>query len=53
MEPVTWKDSTSSTALRDPAAGVRKIACEGDFNVDKSVSVGPHSRSISGVLENG
>jgi surfeit locus 1 family protein len=54
MEPVAWNEATSSAALRDPdALEFRKIVCEGDFDEEKSVFVGPRSRSISGVTENG
>jgi len=54
MEPVVWNEAASSAALRDPAAlEFRKIVCEGDFDEEKSVFVGPRSRSISGVTENG
>ncbi|CAL4938110.1 unnamed protein product [Urochloa decumbens] len=50
MEPVAWNEA----ALRDPdALEFRKIVCEGDFDEEKSVFVGPRSRSISGVTENG
>ncbi|VAI08713.1 unnamed protein product [Triticum turgidum subsp. durum] len=38
----------------DPAVlEFRKIVCEGDFDTEKSVFLGPRSRSISGVTENG
>lgn len=54
MDPVAWNEVASSAALRDPAAlEFRKIVCEGDFDEEKSVFVGPRSRSISGVTENG
>ncbi|KAL6648630.1 hypothetical protein ACP70R_012854 [Stipagrostis hirtigluma subsp. patula] len=54
MEPVAWNETASSAALRDPAElEFRKIVCEGDFDEEKSVFVGPRSRSISGVTENG
>lgn len=54
MEPVAWNETASSAALRDPAAlEFRKIVCEGDFDEERSVFVGPRSRSISGVTENG
>jgi hypothetical protein len=32
---------------------LRKIVCEGDFDEGRSVFIGPRSRSISGVTENG
>ncbi|KAL6645637.1 hypothetical protein ACP70R_017245 [Stipagrostis hirtigluma subsp. patula] len=54
MEPVAWNETASSAVLRDPAElEFRKIVCEGDFDEEKSVFVGPRSRSISGVTENG
>ncbi|XP_010229023.1 surfeit locus protein 1 [Brachypodium distachyon] len=54
MEPVAWNETVSSAALRDPSVlEFRKIVCEGDFDVEKSVFIGPRSRSISGVTENG
>ncbi|OEL26406.1 Surfeit locus protein 1 [Dichanthelium oligosanthes] len=54
MEPVAWNEAASSAALRDPdALEFRKIVCEGDFDEEKSVFVGPRSRIISGVTENG
>uniref|UniRef100_A0A3B6HNR1 SURF1-like protein n=1 Tax=Triticum aestivum TaxID=4565 RepID=A0A3B6HNR1_WHEAT len=54
MEPVAWNETVSSAVSRDPAVlEFRKIVCEGDFDTEKSVFVGPRSRSISGVTENG
>ncbi|KAL6867657.1 hypothetical protein ACP4OV_015681 [Aristida adscensionis] len=54
MEPVAWNGVASSAALSDPGElEFRKIVCEGDFDEEKSVFVGPRSRSISGVTENG
>lgn len=54
MEPVAWNESALSSVLRDPSAlEFRKIVCEGDFDKEKSVFIGPRSRSISGVTENG
>lgn len=54
MEPVAWNETVSSAASRDPAGlEFRKIVCEGDFDEEKSVFIGPRSRSISGVTENG
>ncbi|CAM0871695.1 unnamed protein product [Alopecurus aequalis] len=54
MEPVAWNETVSSAALRDPAElEFRKIVCEGDFDEEKSVFIGPRSRSISGLPENG
>lgn len=31
----------------------RKVTCEGHFDESKNIYVGPRSRSISGVTENG
>ncbi|GJN08754.1 hypothetical protein PR202_ga26708 [Eleusine coracana subsp. coracana] len=54
MEPVAWNDTASSAATRGPTElEFRKIVCEGDFDEERSVFVGPRSRSISGVTENG
>lgn len=54
MEPVAWNETVSAAALRDPSElEFRKIVCEGDFDEEKSVFIGPRSRSISGVTENG
>ncbi|EMS66736.1 hypothetical protein TRIUR3_07904 [Triticum urartu] len=54
MEPVAWNETVSSAVSRDPAVlEFRKIVCEGDFDTEKSVFLGPRSRSISGVTENG
>ncbi|VAI08716.1 unnamed protein product [Triticum turgidum subsp. durum] len=54
MEPVAWNETVSSAVSSDPAVlEFRKIVCEGDFDTEKSVFLGPRSRSISGVTENG
>ncbi|KAK3148081.1 hypothetical protein QOZ80_3BG0290380 [Eleusine coracana subsp. coracana] len=54
MEPVAWNETASSAATRGPTElEFRKIVCEGDFDEERSVFVGPRSRSISGVTENG
>jgi surfeit locus 1 family protein len=54
MEPVTWNEMASSAARLDlTELEFRKIVCEGNFDEEKSVFVGPRSRSISGVTENG
>uniref|UniRef100_A0A0D9VQU3 SURF1-like protein n=1 Tax=Leersia perrieri TaxID=77586 RepID=A0A0D9VQU3_9ORYZ len=56
MEPIAWNQMAPSDLGLDgdPAAlEFRKIVCEGDFDEGKSVFVGPRSRSISGVTENG
>ncbi|KAJ1686950.1 hypothetical protein LUZ63_018340 [Rhynchospora breviuscula] len=51
MEPLTCilsNNTASSESLE-----FRRIVCEGDFDEKNSVFVGPRSRSISGVTENG
>jgi hypothetical protein len=54
MDPVAWNETASSAATRDPTElEFRKIVCEGDFDEGRSVFIGPRSRSISGVTENG
>jgi surfeit locus 1 family protein len=54
MEPVAWNEMTSSAATRDPTElEYRKIVCEGDLDKGRSAFVGPRSRSISGVTEDG
>ncbi|KAG8096104.1 hypothetical protein GUJ93_ZPchr0013g36708 [Zizania palustris] len=56
MEPISWNQMVPSTVSpgSDLAAlEFRKITCDGDFDEGKSVFIGPRSRSISGVTENG
>uniref|UniRef100_A0A0E0JGP9 SURF1-like protein n=1 Tax=Oryza punctata TaxID=4537 RepID=A0A0E0JGP9_ORYPU len=56
MEPIAWNQMAPSDlgVGGDPAAlEFRRIVCEGDFDEEKSVFVGPRSRSISGVTDNG
>ncbi|KAJ3702868.1 hypothetical protein LUZ61_006573 [Rhynchospora tenuis] len=50
MEPVTC---TRNNMASSESLEFRRIVCEGDFDEKKSVFVGPRSRSISGVTENG
>lgn len=52
MEPIMWNELASSKVDLD-SLEFRKVLCEGDFDEGKSVYVGPRSRSISGVTENG
>ncbi|KAJ8497785.1 hypothetical protein OPV22_008337 [Ensete ventricosum] len=52
MEPLKWNKLSSSDHDFD-SLEFRKVFCEGDFDESKSVYVGPRSRSISGVIENG
>lgn len=52
MEPLKCNDAThSSEDLKN--LEFRKVLCRGVFDEEKSVYVGPRSRSISGVTENG
>lgn len=52
MEPLMWNElSTSDLDLN--SLEFRRIICEGDFDESKSIYVGPRSRTISGVIENG
>lgn len=52
MEPLEWNELSSSNYNWNTLE-FRKIICEGDFDESKSVYIGPRSRSISGVTENG
>ncbi|URE41830.1 hypothetical protein MUK42_20133 [Musa troglodytarum] len=52
MEPLKWNELSSSDHDFN-SLEFRKVICEGDFDESKSVYVGPRSRSISGVTENG
>lgn len=52
MEPVKWTKVSSSSEKLD-SLEFRKILCKGVFDEKKSIYVGPRSRSISGVTENG
>ncbi|CAL9063697.1 unnamed protein product [Musa banksii] len=52
MEPLKWNELSSSDHDFD-SLEFRKVICEGDFDESKSVYIGPRSRSISGVTENG
>ncbi|KAJ6802000.1 surfeit locus protein 1-like [Iris pallida] len=52
MEPIKWNEAPSSYNNLD-SLEFRKIIFEGDFDEGKSIYVGPRSRSISGVTENG
>ncbi|KAJ4796304.1 SURF1-like protein [Rhynchospora pubera] len=51
MEPLTCISSNNTASSE--SLEFRRIVCEGDFDEKKSVFVGPRSRSISGVTENG
>lgn len=52
MEPLKWNELSSSDHDFD-SLEFRTVICEGDFDESKSVYIGPRSRSISGVTENG
>ncbi|KAM0000359.1 hypothetical protein Hdeb2414_s0432g00892361 [Helianthus debilis subsp. tardiflorus] len=52
MEPIDCKHITPSSENLD-SLEFRRIICKGVFDESKSVFVGPRSRSISGVTENG
>lgn len=52
MEPLKFSSASSSTEELD-SLEFRKVTCKGYFDDTKSIYVGPRSRSISGVTENG
>jgi len=52
MEPLKFNSTYSSNEELD-SLEFRKVACKGYFDDRKSIYVGPRSRSISGVTENG
>ncbi|MQM03761.1 hypothetical protein Taro_036550 [Colocasia esculenta] len=52
MEPIMWRNVTSLDEDLD-SLEFRKVECEGVFDESKAIYVGPRSRSISGVTENG
>lgn len=52
MEPVKWIEVSPSSKKMD-SLEFRRIICKGVFDEDRSIYVGPRSRSISGVTENG
>nr|ACU18859.1 unknown [Glycine max] len=52
MEPLKFSSAYSSDEELD-SLEFRKVVCKGYFDDKKSVYVGPRSRSISGVTENG
>ncbi|KAJ4841195.1 Surfeit locus protein 1 [Turnera subulata] len=52
MEPMKLTNVSPSSEQLD-ALEFRKVACKGVFDEKRSVYVGPRSRSISGVTENG
>lgn len=52
MEPIAWSNVTSIDEDLE-SLEFRKVECEGVFDGSQSIYVGPRSRSISGVTENG
>lgn len=52
MEPLKMNNLFQSSKELD-SLEFRKLLCKGVFDEEKSVYVGPRSRSISGVTENG
>ncbi|XP_020105028.1 surfeit locus protein 1 [Ananas comosus] len=52
MEPIMWNEGPS-TGEDLASLEFRRVVCEGYFDESKSIYVGPRSRSISGVTENG
>ncbi|XP_047172168.1 surfeit locus protein 1 isoform X1 [Vigna umbellata] len=52
MEPLQFNSTYSSNEELN-SLEFRKVACKGYFDDRKSIYVGPRSRSISGVTENG
>lgn len=52
MEPIMWNE-THSLGHDMASLEFRRVICQGYFDETKSIYVGPRSRSISGVTENG
>ncbi|KDP44297.1 hypothetical protein JCGZ_22926 [Jatropha curcas] len=52
MVPMKFNDVTPSSEQLDTLE-FRRVACKGVFDEKRSIYVGPRSRSISGVTENG
>ncbi|CAN1159278.1 Surfeit locus protein 1 [Linum perenne] len=52
LEPVKLNDPSPSDKQLD-ALEFRRVSCKGVYDEDRSIYVGPRSRSISGVTENG
>ncbi|XP_021742237.1 surfeit locus protein 1-like [Chenopodium quinoa] len=51
MEPIEFNDIASGE--KSDTLEFRRVVCRGPFDEKKSIYVGPRSRSISGVTENG
>lgn len=54
-EPVKWNDASLSSSFNEKIDSLefRRVLCKGVFDEKRSIFVGPRSRSISGVTENG
>lgn len=52
MDPLKFNNVSPSTEDLDRLE-FRRVLCEGRFDEKRSIYVGPRSRSISGVTENG
>lgn len=52
MEPVNFNNVSLSSEELDHLE-FRRVICKGYFDKERSIYVGPRSRSISGVTENG
>lgn len=53
LEPLPLSSLASSVGEESGSLEFRRVICEGVFDERKSIYVGPRSRSISGVTENG
>ncbi|KAK9088557.1 hypothetical protein Scep_027639 [Stephania cephalantha] len=53
LKPLNWRSLSSSFGGDLNSLEFRRLACEGVFDDNMSIFVGPRSRSISGVTENG
>ncbi|KAM6592406.1 hypothetical protein CsatA_000109 [Cannabis sativa] len=52
LEPLKWNSVFQPNEGLD-SLEFRKVVCKGHFDEEKSIYIGPRSRSISGVTENG
>ncbi|KAB2066788.1 hypothetical protein ES319_A09G183300v1 [Gossypium barbadense] len=52
MEPLKLNDMPPSSEILDTLE-FRRVVCKGVFDYERSIYIGPRSRSISGVTENG
>ncbi|GFP89050.1 rac-like GTP-binding protein arac3 [Phtheirospermum japonicum] len=53
MEPLKGNEVLSASGSLEDSMEFRRVRCKGVFDEKKSIYVGPRSRSISGVTENG